>query len=846
MKSAEAASSPIRVAVVDMQPITPAVGGGRLRLLGLYHALGTGFETTYVGTYDWPGERARERQLSGSLLEIDIPLSSEHFREDGRWRDYAGGATIIDSAFSILGRLSGEFLQRARATVVAADIVVFSHPWLHPLLAADIDATRQLVVYDAQNVEALLRLDILGSTAFGREIATGVAMAEAFLCRAADLVIGCSADDVSFFANAYGIAADRLSIVPNGVFVDAIVPGKSREASTMPRAAGAAASPLAIFIGSHYGPNVGAAEFIVRTLAPALPNVTFEICGGVADAPSVRRDCPVNVRLVGKLSDEDKLRHLQCADIAVNPMFAGSGTNIKMFDFMAAGLSVVATSLGARGICDETRYGVIVCDADRMIGALARLVADGATCRRLGESNREWVMRDFSWEKLSPALGVKLRESLAARVSVRAAAARAANAPPVDIGRTGEAQANGATPPETARIAILSTFGIRCGIAEYTSYLAESLLDAGTELTIVANRMDGHDATGVCVPQRLRGASVERIWHYDNVRWTDGRVEPRDVIRLLRKRRVNHLNVQYHRGFFAESVLIDLLKRVLADGIPVSVSLHNSTDSTPHLLAALAAMPITVVVHRRAERDRLRALGIHGATYIPQGIPTPPAIDEALPRALAVGGGPPPVIGTFGFLRPHKGLLELIDAVSILRSVFPGLRLLAQTALYPSPDSAAYLQKVTQRIEALALADAITLDHGFRDIDEVITRLVAVDVVVLPYARSDEGSSAAAAAALAARRALITTSAPIFDELGGVAYRAEDNSPPVLAAAIGTVLSNDALRGHLARRSGRYADSRGWGAVARQLLGLIATQRRERTDVVDGSGCAHMNTAARA
>ena len=46
MTAAEAASSPLRVAVVDMQPITPAVGGGRMRLLGLYHALGTGFETT--------------------------------------------------------------------------------------------------------------------------------------------------------------------------------------------------------------------------------------------------------------------------------------------------------------------------------------------------------------------------------------------------------------------------------------------------------------------------------------------------------------------------------------------------------------------------------------------------------------------------------------------------------------------------------------------------------------------------------------------------------------------------------------------------------------------------------
>ncbi|HET8877630.1 MAG TPA: glycosyltransferase, partial [Casimicrobiaceae bacterium] len=558
----------------------------------------------------------------------------------------------------------------------------------------------------------------------------------------------------------------------------------------------------------------------------------------------VQRDCPVNVRLVGKLSEEDKLQYLQSADIAVNPMFAGSGTNIKMFDFMAAGLPVVATSMGARGICGETRYGVIVCDADRMTGAIARLVADGATCRRLGEANREWVMRDFSWEKLSPALGVKLRESLAARVSGRAAG-RAASAGPVDIGRIDEPQANRATLHDAARVAILSTFGIRCGIAEYTSYLAESLLDAGTELTIVANRMDGHDAAGVCVPERLRGASVERIWQYDNVRWTEGRVETRDVIELLRTRRVNHLNVQYHRGFFAESELIDLLQRVLADGIAVSVSLHNSTDSTPHLLAALAAMPITVVVHRRAERDRLRALGVRGATYIPQGIRTPPVIGEAMPRALAVRGGRPPVIGTFGFLRPHKGLLELIDAVSILRAVFPGLRLLAQTALYPSADSAAYLQKVTQRIDALALADAITLDHGFRDIDEVITTLTAVDVVVLPYARSDEGSSAAAAAALAARRALITTSAPIFDELRGVAYRAEDNSPPVLAAAIGTVLSNDALCGHLGRRSGRYADSHVWGAVARQFLDLVEMQRHERTDVVDGSGRAHMDTAAR-
>ena len=44
------------VTVLDMQPIDPPVGGGRLRLLGLYHALGADLRATYVGTYDWPGQ----------------------------------------------------------------------------------------------------------------------------------------------------------------------------------------------------------------------------------------------------------------------------------------------------------------------------------------------------------------------------------------------------------------------------------------------------------------------------------------------------------------------------------------------------------------------------------------------------------------------------------------------------------------------------------------------------------------------------------------------------------------------------------------------------------------------
>ena len=50
----------LQVLILDMQPIDPPIGGGRLRLLGLYHGLGADMPSKYIGTYDWPGEKYRE------------------------------------------------------------------------------------------------------------------------------------------------------------------------------------------------------------------------------------------------------------------------------------------------------------------------------------------------------------------------------------------------------------------------------------------------------------------------------------------------------------------------------------------------------------------------------------------------------------------------------------------------------------------------------------------------------------------------------------------------------------------------------------------------------------------
>ena len=118
-----------KVVVVDMQPITPAVGGGRLRLLGLYHNLGKEFSTTYVGTYDWRGPKPRHNKLTPSLQEILLPLSDQHFTLSEWWKVLAGGRNVIDITFDWMTFSSPRYCNEVRRRAQIADVVIFSLPW---------------------------------------------------------------------------------------------------------------------------------------------------------------------------------------------------------------------------------------------------------------------------------------------------------------------------------------------------------------------------------------------------------------------------------------------------------------------------------------------------------------------------------------------------------------------------------------------------------------------------------------------------------------------------------------------------------------------------------------------
>ena len=404
-------SGALQVCVLDMQPISPAVGGGRLRLLGLYHGLGTEVQCHYLGSYDWPGESPRQIRLTDSLLEQEIPLSLDHHAAAHALSEQAGNKTVIDLAFSRQAHLSPDWLAAAIEATRKAKVVVFSHPWVFPLVR-HVLSPNQLVVYDSQNVEGYLRAQLLDET---NPVEAGllreVIQDEYDLGRRADLIFACSQEDIERFHRIYEFPYDKMRVVPNGVMAFAHAQPTDEERARFRNALGLPGSSLvAIFVGSAYGPNLEAARFIAAELAAAAPEVLFVIAGGVGDAlQEVAKTAPPNLKITGPIDAESLHRWLCAADLAVNPMFSGSGTNIKMFDFMAHCLPTVSTKIGARGIDTGGADAMVICAPDaRSIAAAIEDLRDVDLRRSIGAAARRCVEENYAWERISELTGALL------------------------------------------------------------------------------------------------------------------------------------------------------------------------------------------------------------------------------------------------------------------------------------------------------------------------------------------------------------------------------------------------------------------------------------------------------
>ncbi len=118
--------------------------------------------------------------------------------------------------------------------------------------------------------------------------------------------------------------------------------------------------PLLVFAGDcHYPPNAEAVRYILRDLAPALatssPTACIVIVGPGSE--SWTKEAGPNVRLLGPVDDISSLFY--GAHVGLAPIRVEGGVSSKVIDYLAHGLTVVATPEAAVGQPDQARLVVL-------------------------------------------------------------------------------------------------------------------------------------------------------------------------------------------------------------------------------------------------------------------------------------------------------------------------------------------------------------------------------------------------------------------------------------------------------------------------------------------------------
>jgi glycosyltransferase involved in cell wall biosynthesis len=282
------------------------------------------------------------------------------------------------------------------------------------------------------------------------------------------------------------------------------------------------------------------------------------------------------------------------------------------------------------------------------------------------------------------------------------------------------------------------------------------------------------------------GANVRRLWRKEKTQSDLGK-----VIDYLATKTPDMLVVQFNFAFFEHGDLDALLKSAAGMGIVTVVIMHTTTDPQDapgfhvHEIAGGLAAASRVIVHNLEDVANLAALGIvDNVLRLPHGVRR----GQALVSRPAPGACP--VIATFGFCFPNKGLLEIVKAVRYLKDGGTPVRLRMFNALHPDSSSRSTLRAVRAEISALKLEDDIELHSDFLDLDLVDREIAKADLFVNPYQTTNESASGAVRIGLRNKVPTLVTPLAIFDELGEVVSRAPGRRPQDLAVGIRRALED--------------------------------------------------------
>ena len=396
-----------RLAVATTFPVHPAEHGGQIRLFELLRRLAERFDVEVVAL-GRPGESRRRDELAPGLVEVCVPPSDAHLRAEAAVSRSLEWLPVTDVALPALYKLSPRWLEALEMAVRRAHGAIVSHPFTWPALESVSPGIP--FFYDAQDVELDLKGRALAGSEAGQRLLENVRQVEESCCRTSSLVFVCSSEDGARFGDLYGLARERSVVVPNGVDARAVNYVGPEQRLERKRALGLGDVPTGIFIGSWHPPNIEAVRSL-SSVADRCPEMRFLVLGGAGNALA-DESLAANLGRLGVVDVETKEIVLGISDLALNPMSWGSGTNLKMLEYCAAGIPVLTTEFGARGLTLRDGEHVWIAPLEDFPQALRGILDDRREAQRRAESARVWVERHYDWDVIAEGLVEAIESAL--------------------------------------------------------------------------------------------------------------------------------------------------------------------------------------------------------------------------------------------------------------------------------------------------------------------------------------------------------------------------------------------------------------------------------------------------
>ena len=352
-----------KITVTSTFGIYPPLGGGQSRTYNIFREVGKWADVEVVSYTDC-NQPSFNDMIAKGVREIRTPRSLAH--QELLWKmERKAQAPMTDIGELTLGGQTAQYVKCLSASIEKSDLVIFSHPYLYPLAKKYLCG--KPFIYEAQDVEYIIKKGILPESRVKQELIDLIFKVEKECCDNAEIILTCSEEDRKKICEVYHIPREKIIVVPNGVNTKEIQFTSVQQRRQNKMKLGLNEEKIGVFMGSWHGPNLEACKVLFQ-IAERCPDAKFMLmgsqCGYFKD-----KALPENVALMGLVSEETKAAVFRTVDFALNPMYSGSGTNLKMFDYMASGLPIITTEFGARGIEKKDSF-IIANTVDEFVEAV--------------------------------------------------------------------------------------------------------------------------------------------------------------------------------------------------------------------------------------------------------------------------------------------------------------------------------------------------------------------------------------------------------------------------------------------------------------------------------------------